>query len=235
MTLTYPASPSPPRTDRERNSARSREAILDAAEQLFAKRGYDATSLMEVGNLAGVSRATPGYFFGSKADLYFAVIERSFAGARTAVLEGRDRALASHEPPEAVLGGVIRDYFDFLSARSAFVKLMERAALDDGPEWSGTNPGREAGQEALAAIVEQLGFDAGRSREAAHLLISMIALCWFPMIHAETMAKSLGLDPNAPEFAEERKRHVVDLILHGVVGRLRAAQPSAAPTTKFSE
>ncbi len=234
MTSTRPATATP-RTDRERNSARSREAILDAAEQLFAERGYDATSLMEVGNLAGVSRATPGYFFGSKADLYFAVLERSFTGARAAVLEGRDRALASHEPPETVLAGVIRDYFDFLSARPAFVKLMERAALDDGPEWDGPNPGAEAGQEALAAIVEQLGFDAGHSQEAAHLLISMIALCWFPMIHADTISKSLGLDPNAPDFADERKRHVVDLILHGVVERLRATHPSVAPTLTSSE
>ena len=63
-------------SDRERNPARTRAAILDAAEQLFADQGYDATSLTEVGTAAGVSRGTPGYFFGSKADLYQAVLDR---------------------------------------------------------------------------------------------------------------------------------------------------------------
>ena len=51
--------------EKERNATRSRAAILDAAERLFAERGYDATSLTEVGAAAGVSRGTPGYFFGS--------------------------------------------------------------------------------------------------------------------------------------------------------------------------
>ena len=48
--------------ERERNPARSRAAILDAAERLFAEKGYEATSLSEVGTAAGLSRATPGYF-----------------------------------------------------------------------------------------------------------------------------------------------------------------------------
>ncbi|MBA3443955.1 MAG: helix-turn-helix transcriptional regulator, partial [Gemmatimonadales bacterium] len=56
-----------PRTDKERDPKRSRAAILDAAERLFADQGYGATSLSEVGAIAGVSRATPGYFFGSKS------------------------------------------------------------------------------------------------------------------------------------------------------------------------
>ena len=42
--------------ERERNADRSRELILDAAEKLFADRGYEATSLQDVGTEAGVSR-----------------------------------------------------------------------------------------------------------------------------------------------------------------------------------
>ena len=71
--------------DRERNPDRTREAILDAAERLFADQGYDVTSLSQVGQAAGVSRGTPGYFFGSKADLYRAVLERCFGEVRRAV------------------------------------------------------------------------------------------------------------------------------------------------------
>ena len=60
--------------DRERNPARTRAAILDAAEKLFAGKGFDATSLNDVGTAAGVSRGTPGYFFGSKEELVRAVL-----------------------------------------------------------------------------------------------------------------------------------------------------------------
>src|SRR5918996_5521321 len=119
--------------DRERNPARTRAAILDAAEKLFAAKGFDATSLNEVGAAAGVSRGTPGYFFGSKADLYQAVLERAFSEVRQAVREGRERALASNESVETILAGAVSDYFDFLAARPNFVRLIEREALSGGP------------------------------------------------------------------------------------------------------
>ncbi|MFZ5624641.1 MAG: TetR/AcrR family transcriptional regulator, partial [Gemmatimonadota bacterium] len=118
--------------DRERNAARTREAILDAAERLFAERGFEATSLSEVGAAAGVSRGTPGYFFGSKEELYRAVFARCFQEVREAVETGRQRALASQEPPEVVLAGAVGEYFDFLRARPNFIRLVEREALGDG-------------------------------------------------------------------------------------------------------
>jgi AcrR family transcriptional regulator len=203
----------------ERNAARSREAILDAAERLFAERGYEATSLTDVGQQAGVSRGTPGYFFGSKSELWRAVLERCFSEGRTAVIEGRNRALGSRESPEVILAGVVRDYFDFLSARPNFIRLVERQALGDGPE-EYPDIARATGQVSLAAIVAELGFDDQRSREAAHLLLSMVALCWFPQVHATTYLPAIGLDPGAIGFAEERKAHVVDLMLHGIASRL---------------
>ena len=109
----------PQRIEKERNAARSRAAILDAAERLFAERGYDATSLTEVGAAAGVSRGTPGYFFGSKAELYRAVLDRAFAEVREAVRAGRARALASSQGTETILAGAVSDYFEFLAARPA--------------------------------------------------------------------------------------------------------------------
>ena len=75
----------PKTRERVRDAERSKELILDAAEHLFAERGYEETSLSDVGERAGVSRATPGYFFGSKADLHRAVLERCFADVRRAV------------------------------------------------------------------------------------------------------------------------------------------------------
>lgn len=200
----------------ERNAARSREAILDAAEHLFAERGYEATSLGDVGRIAGVSRATPGYFFGSKADLYRAVLERCFAEVRSAVRSGRERARARQHAPEAVLAGAVSEYHDFLAARPNFVRLIEREALGSGPGLDELPPRLAAGQEALAAIIDELGLDAGGDREAAHFLVSLVALCWFPLVHARTLLRSVGLDPADPAFAEERKRHLTTLILNGV-------------------
>jgi AcrR family transcriptional regulator len=207
----------PQRPEKERDAARSRAAILDAAERLFAERGYDATSLNEVGAAAGVSRGTPGYFFGSKADLYQAVLERAFSEVREAVRAGRARALASNQAPDAILAGAVSDYFDFLAARPNFIRLIEREALGGARQLEGAGH-ISAGQEALAAISSELGLDGADSGDAAQLLLSIISLCWFPLIHARTVAPAVGVELDSVGDLERRKRHVVDLVLHGLRG-----------------
>jgi TetR/AcrR family transcriptional regulator len=209
-------------TERIRDAERSRGAILDAAERLFAQQGYDATSLNQVGTAAGVSRGTPGYFFGSKADLYQAVLDRSFADVREAVREGRARALASNGSPETILAGAVSDYFDFLAARPNFVRLIEREALSGTRLPHGASH-LSAGQEALAAISAELGLDDSPSGEASQLLLSIISLCWFHLIHGQTVAPAVGVSLEGADDLERRKRHVISLVLHGLRG--------AVPTT----
>jgi TetR/AcrR family transcriptional regulator len=205
-------------TDKERNPTRSRTAILDAAERLFAVKGYDATSLSDVGARAGVSRATPGYFFGSKSDLYQAVLDRCFAEVREAVRAGRARALASSQSPDTILAGAVSDYFDFLAARPNFIRLIERVALNGGRLPEGVSH-LSAGQEALAAISAELGLDDSPSGDAAQLLLSIISLCWFPLIHARTVAPAVGVGLEDSEDLERRKRQVISLVLHGLRGQ----------------
>jgi AcrR family transcriptional regulator len=205
------------RAEKERNAARSRATILDAAERLFATKGYEATSLTDVGAAAGMSRGTPGYFFGSKAELYQAVLDRCFGEVRDAVRAGRDRALASSQSSDAILAGAVSDYFDFLAARPNFVRLIEREALSGGGPLEGVGH-LSAGQEALAAISVELGLDDRPSGEAAQLLLSIIALCWFPLVHARTVAPAVGVSLDDADDLERRKRHVVHLVLHGLRG-----------------
>ncbi|HLZ62213.1 MAG TPA: TetR family transcriptional regulator [Ktedonosporobacter sp.] len=54
----------------------SRELMLDAAQRLFAQEGFAATSLRDVTKGAGVNLAAVNYYFGSKAALIRAVIQR---------------------------------------------------------------------------------------------------------------------------------------------------------------
>jgi AcrR family transcriptional regulator len=206
--------------DKERNAARSREAILDAALRLFAERGYEATSLQDVGAAAGVSRGTPGYFFGSKEELYRAVLERGLDQVRAAVRSGRERALASQEPPQVVLAGVVGEYFDFLCDHPDFVRLVEWEALSGGRHIATLPPHLEAAQEALGAIITELALEPGQAAQARQLLLSLIGLCWFPLVHGPTVLRGLGADMNDPVFREERRRHVVGLVLQGVQGQI---------------
>ncbi len=222
--MTRPAKPKS--RDQGRNPARTRAIILDAAERLFAEQGFEETSLAEVGRTAGVSRATPGYFFGSKAALHRAVLERCFEDVRRAVREGKERALASGEGSEVILAGAVADYADFVAARPNFVRLIEREALSDRKVLEDMPLRSAVWQEALAAFQQELGFDTD-SAEAAHLLLSLVALTWFPLVHGRTFLKTVGLDPQAADFADQRKRHITTMLLGAL--HQRAASPDGYP------
>ena len=213
--------PTPP--DKRRDAARSREAILDSAERLFAAQGYGATSLQEVGAAAGVSRGTPSYFFRSKAELYRAVLERSFGQVRNAVKSGRERALKSGEPPDVVLAGAVGEYFDFITGRPDFVRLLEWEALQGGGQLGELAPHLDAIHEAVAAIADELGFGGDDRRQASQLVLSILALCCFPIIHARTLIPGLDGSADDPAFVTMRRQHVIDLVLHGMHGRLTPA------------
>ena len=62
------------RAPKARNAAASREALLVAAQALFGQRGFEATTLREIGERAGVDPALVARYFGSKADLYVAAV-----------------------------------------------------------------------------------------------------------------------------------------------------------------
>jgi len=67
------------------NGAQTRQQLLEVAGQLFAERGYARTTSKEICELAGANIAAVNYHFGSKDDLYAAVLEE--AHARLASIE----------------------------------------------------------------------------------------------------------------------------------------------------
>jgi TetR/AcrR family transcriptional regulator len=138
---------------------------------------------------------------------------------RDAVRAGRARTLSSNRGGDEILAGAVSDYFDFLAARPNFVRLIEREALSRNGGGLPDGGGHiSAGQEALAAISDELRLDDAASGEAAQLLLSVIALCWFPLVHTRTVAPAVGVAFEQPDDFERRKRHVVDLVVHGLRG-----------------
>jgi AcrR family transcriptional regulator len=53
-----------------------REQILDAANALFAERGYDEVSVEDIASTAGVTRGLVHHYFGGRKEVYIALLER---------------------------------------------------------------------------------------------------------------------------------------------------------------
>lgn len=68
-----------------------KQEILDAAERLFASKGFDNTSISNILEETGIARGTLYYHFKSKEELLDAVIERMIEGMTVRAKEIADR------------------------------------------------------------------------------------------------------------------------------------------------
>jgi AcrR family transcriptional regulator len=210
---------------RRRDAGRSREAILDAAERLYAERGYDAVSLQEIGALAGLSRGTPSYFFGSKDQLYVAVLERTFAARdeATRAAFAPVRAWAARPGDDAGLRRALRrsagDYMRFLLDRPSFVRLVAWEELAGGRRLRATPRESAAMTEAFAAVRA-----AGRARGTAPFAVDdavllFVSLTFSPLTQRSTFMAALGRDFDDPAVLRRHLRLAVDQLLHLVARR----------------
>jgi AcrR family transcriptional regulator len=99
-------------------SADTRTQILDAAEHLFAERGFRGTSIRAITDLAGANLAAVGYHFGSKAQLLAAVARRVIDPITAAQITGLDRLLARTPDPTVteLVEAFVRPLFDEMPA-----------------------------------------------------------------------------------------------------------------------
>jgi AcrR family transcriptional regulator len=104
----------------------TRARLLDAAERLFAAKGFEATSLRDVTARARANVAAVNYHFGSKRALLRAVFERRLGevnGRRLAFLDSAGRARPTLEQ---ILHAFIAPTFDLMKEAPHFIQLMGR-------------------------------------------------------------------------------------------------------------
>jgi AcrR family transcriptional regulator len=210
-----------PAKERIRDAERSRVAILDAAEKLFASRGFDAASLNDVAVAAGLSRGTPSYFFGSKERLYDAVLERVFAEREEATRIAFTPLVAWSEGEgggslEKALARAATGYMDFLLLRPSFLRLLQREELAGGGrlrEAPRDSRAIEDAFRALRAVAPARGVRAFRVADAVLLFVS---LTFSPLTQRSTFMAALGHDLEDPKVRRRHVKLVADQLRHYV-------------------
>jgi TetR/AcrR family transcriptional regulator len=202
-----------------RERANSRATILDAAELIFAQRGFDGTTFSDICTAANVSRGLPSYLFGNKAELYREVVARSAERLRAAVTEPM-RALARDASLVKAAQLFIDTYIDYLARNAAIVRLLQWELLSDP---SSPRPFAPASQ-LFTEIQEIFAAVAARNRSRADtrmLQASIVSLCFFPFVMGSRVAVQAQYDGSAASV-KALKRHVSGLIVASLRGRSHA-------------
>jgi AcrR family transcriptional regulator len=124
-----------------RSKRTTKDKLMDAAEKLFARRGYHGTSLRDITGAIGVDVALVNYHFGSKKQLLEAVLERRgevLNGERLLRLaEIRRRAAPAAASTEAVIDAFLDPILDRLAHAGpgwhSYFALI--AYVNNSPEW----------------------------------------------------------------------------------------------------
>ena len=74
------------------SSTPTQDVILDAAERLFARQGFTATTIKQIGKEASVNPALLYYYYDSKETLYRAMLQRILGALLARGSDAIDRA-----------------------------------------------------------------------------------------------------------------------------------------------
>ncbi|MFF7594520.1 TetR/AcrR family transcriptional regulator [Streptomyces sp. NPDC007896] len=174
------------RTKRDEQVGATREALLAAAERLFAEHGVHAVANRQISEAAGQgNNAAVSYHFGTKVDLVRAIARRHAEGIET----GRLRMLAdigdSSDLRDWVACAVrpVTEYVEALGAPSWYARFIAQVTADPAlraittEEFAAGQPSMRKLQEGLDRCLSDLPAEVHAERAAMtrHLITQMTA------------------------------------------------------------
>jgi len=198
------------RAARPRRGEETRAAIRQAAEGIFAESGFGGARTDAIAARAGVNKALLYYYFKSKDDLYFAILEDHLKDFHRRVTE----VLSGEGPARAKLLAYVSAHFDFISARPNYPRLFHRLMMTGGAQLQ--RMAREYSAPVyrkLVSVVES-GMRSGEFQkvDSHHTVLSLIALIVFYFSSAPVLSVVTQTDPYDKAQLARRKQEVLQFI-----------------------
>lgn len=205
------SSRKPRRTRAPEHRTARRDEILDVAAELFAERGYDAVSLVDIAHAVGLSKATLYHYFDRKEAILGTIVVTTIRELNAFV----DAAVAGIEPPEERLAVFLEAQADFFEQHQAwfqvlltrFGSLTEPRLRDEAVEW------RVNYENAIKRIIHD-GIAAGAfatSSPNSVVRAVLASLYWLARWYR----------PGGPQRARAIAREYANVLLYGVAVRDR--------------
>ncbi|HWH83180.1 MAG TPA: TetR/AcrR family transcriptional regulator, partial [Burkholderiaceae bacterium] len=165
---------------RTRDADRTQQAILMAAVAEFAEAGLGGARVERIAERAGVNKRLLYYYFGSKDDLFLAVLEHAYADIR----EAEKLLRLEHVEPVTAIRRLVEFTWDYYLANPQFLTLLNSENLHRAAHLKRSARIRELNSPLIALLddVLQRGQRAKLFRggvDPVQLYISIASLCYF--------------------------------------------------------
>jgi len=189
---------------------RTRERLVVAAVEVFARDGQAGASVRDIARRARIRVSTLYHYFPSKEALYREVQDRVDQQIRQSMMEVMAKGLDIRETTREAMGKL----FDFFLANRAYARLAFRACLE--------SPGGRYAEGPLAH--RWLGFAEGALKPAevsglvkgvdlVPFMLSIDALLHWHVVNDANYVRLLGKGLSDPEVARRVREHLVLVVL----------------------
>ena len=222
-----PAATRRPRV-RELAAQATQENILRAATKVFAKHGFAGGRIEQISKAAKSHDRMIYYYFGSKEELFIAVIEdtyRRFNDAESKVVLNLDN-------PVEDLKTLVRFMWNYYQQNPEFITLLNSENLHRGKHISKSLRAREYSSPAISLLGRVLakGVETGAFRKdvlARDIYLMSASLAYFYVSNRFTLSAFLGEDLEAPAALAHWEEFITSAVIRqvAIVADAQAARP----------
>ena len=219
--------------ERVYDAQKTREAILSAAETLFAERGFDGTSVDAIAGLAGYNKSLIFQYFGDKLGLYSQVLKRSDremgelmrrAYASVSLRLADESMILRAEEFRAFLVTMIRSIFDYLLEHPRLMRILTWEMAASWQTFAEIAAQFAPEDRALATPLFQRAREAGLLRSDFVPTIQFSMLVPWCQIYLGYLPLYQRLLPDENLTSTSRlvdaREYLVDFVVAGMMGSL---------------
>lgn len=206
---------------RARNAEQSRQGILRAAMDEFAREGIAGARIDFIARAAGVNKALLYYYFEDKERLYGEVLDYVFSQLTSRIFPVLDSDL----PPREKIVRYVQTYFDAVASVPEVPRILQQEMMRAGRD--GSPHLQRIGKKyisPLALRVQSMLRDGIARKEfrpvdPQHFALTIAASVVFYFTCAPMLRAVLHFDPLAPTRTAERREAVLDFLTHALFAR----------------
>jgi AcrR family transcriptional regulator len=208
----------PSRHFRQERARKTYEALITAAAELFAERGFDATQTPDIAQAAGVSVGTFYRYFADKKEIYIEATRRELARAYHHVMDRLTPERFAGKGRRATIQETLRILLDHVAARPETMRVYVEMAMRD---------------EQVAAL--KVDFDSAARQRLAELFTAICPSEDVPdpeatayMVHTAVMACAYHIagvtSESTPVSRERAFAALTELVTRALFGIERPAR-----------
>ncbi len=221
-----PETKAPSQRGRTHDAAAAREAILNAAEAVFAEHGFDGARIDSIAEEANYNKSLIFQYFGDKLGLYEQVIRRADEYTREAQAQVfatllQDDILLDLDRFKTLLRGLLNAYFNFLVEHPRLVRIILWEMAENWQTYRQILSQRDIDDvDQFKPVVQKLQ-DAGILRAGVNPVAQVVLTEFFVPCYLACIPLYQSLLPaedfTSPAVLAQAREFVIDFAIRGLV------------------